>query len=290
MFSQYDAAQLTLLVSSIKTLEQLFSNEFGIQLYLTWGTLLGAIRQNDFINYDNDVDLAYLSKKELDFEILEEHEYIVAVLEEHNFSVRRNSKGQIHVRVMPETESGKGAAFNLDIWTTWARGGKYYHYPDIKGELESKEVLPLVPHTFHDESFLVPTGFGQVLSAFYGENWLKPDKNYAWYPRYNADDEFEFLRSSAVKTPVPIPKFPLKSEQLEIREQDEYFFVSGPSLAEEKRLNSSAIVILELCTGENTVEDIIQLIQKTFELPTAPEVAVLEFLTNAAKNGLLVNS
>ena len=286
-FSHYDEKQLELLVSSMKALEQLFLKEFNIQLYLTWGTLLGAIRQNDFIAFDNDVDLAYLSRKDKDFEILEEHEFIVAVLKEHEFAVTRNSKGQIHVRVLPETEAGSGAVFNLDIWTTWVRDGQYFHYPDIKGDLSEADTLPLIPHKLRGQSFLIPTGYANVLTAFYGEKWQEPDANYAWYPRYNADDEFEFLRSSAVTAPVQIPQFPHKSEQLQIREEGEFFFVSGPSMDEESRLNSTAILILELCTGANTLGEIICIIQDTFELSSAPEVAVIEFVNNAVQNGLL---
>ena len=286
-FTVYDESQLALLVGSMKTLEQLFLSEFTIQLYLTWGTLLGAVRHNDFIGFDVDVDVAYLSKKSLEHEILEEHEVIVAVLKEHGFDVRRNSKGQIHVRVLPESESGKGAAFNLDLWTTWQREGSYYHYPDIKGELAVEAVLPLIRHKFHGEEFLIPQGSAGVLTCFYGENWREPDENYAWYPRYNPDDEFEFLRSSAVHAPVALPEFPRAAESLQVRQEEEHYFVNGPSLAQEQRLNPTAVIILELCTGENTVAEIIRLLQEAYELPTAPEIAVVEFLSNAMQSGLL---
>lgn len=286
-FAGYDKAQLDLLIGSMKTLEQLFSTEFDIQFYLTWGTLLGAIRHKDFIGFDTDVDVAYLSKKSLDYEILEEHEYIVAVLKEQGFDVRRNSKGQIHVRVLPESLTGDCPAFNLDLWTTWQRDGRYYHYPDIKGELAADSVLPLIPHEFHGADFLVPQGFANVLSSFYGPNWTEPDKDYAWYPRYHPDDEFEFLRSSAVSSPVALPTRPRTAESLQIRQEQEYYFVTGPSLDQQQRLNATAIVILELCTGENTVEEIIRLLQDAYDLPTAPEVAVMEFLHNAVSSGLV---
>lgn len=289
-FSAFDETRLSLLVGSMKTLEHFFATEFDIQFYLTWGTLLGAIRHQDFIGFDTDVDVAYLSKKSLDYEILEEHEYIVAVLKEQGFAVRRNSKGQIHVRVASESEAGDSTAFNLDLWTTWQRDDRYFHYPDIKGELSAGSVLPLVPQKFHGEEFLVPKGYDQVLACFYGENWQKPDKDYAWYPRYSADDEFEFLRSSAVQSPVPLPTCPRRAESVQIREEQEHFFATGPTLTEEQRLNATAVVILELCTGVNTVQEIIQLLQEAYALPTAPEVAVLEFLNNAMQSGLLDKS
>lgn len=292
-FTDYNKSQLDLLVQSMKTLEDLFAREFDLQLYLTWGTLLGAIRQNDFIAFDTDVDIAYLSQKFLDYEILEEHEYIVAVLKEHNFNVTRNSKGQIHVRLLSREDTGETArhtAFNLDLWTTWQRDNRYFHYPDIKGELQADSVLPLIRHGFHGEEFWVPQGYSQVLTCFYGENWMEPDENYAWYPRYHPDDEFEFLRSSAAGSAQPLPEFPRKSPGLEMKEEDDYFYVTGPGLTEEQRLNPTAVVILELCTGNNSVPEIISLLQQTYALPTAPEVAVLEFLQNALQSGLLLKT
>ncbi len=286
-FTAYGEAQLKLLIGSMKTLEHLFLSEFDIQFYLTWGTLLGAVRHQDFIGFDTDVDVAYLSKKSLDYEILEEHEYIVTVLREYGFDVQRNSKGQIHVRVLTESSGGKGAAFNLDLWTSFQRENRFYHYPDIKGELPADAVLPFIQCQFHGESFQIPQGFERVLTSFYGEGWRQPDENYAWYPRYDADDDFEFLRSSVVYASVALPEFPRKAQALEMREEQGYYFVAGPSLQQEQRLNPTAIIILELCTGDVTVEEIIQLLQETYGLPTAPEIAVLEFLHNALASGLI---
>ena len=177
------------------------------------------------------------------------------------------------------------AIFNLDLWTTWERDGRYFHYPDIKGELDASRVLPLQRFMFKGQNLLIPQGYEQILQFFYGDGWSQPDPNYAWYPRYDADDAFEFLRSSPGE--VRIPEYPVKRSGLEMVEKDDLYFVHGSGLVEEQRLNATGMIILELCNGRNSCLEIIQILQQTFALESAPEVVVLEFLSNALKNGLI---
>ncbi len=284
-FSDYSADDLEAVTSSVKHLEGVFEREFGISVYLTGGTLLGAVREGDYIAFDNDVDIAYLTEQKTDFEIAEEHELIIRVLRDQGYPVQQNSKGQIHVRVVTGDGSATGAIFNLDLWTTWARDGRYFHYPDIKGELKASEVLPLIRLTFKGQSLWIPRGYEQVLVQFYGPGWRDPDPDYPWYPRYDADDQFEFLRSAPGD--VQLPEYPLRAEGLSIREDRDLYFITGPTLAVEQRLNPTAMVILELCNGTNSCREIIELLQLTFDLPSAPEVVVLEFLSNAVNAGLV---
>jgi hypothetical protein len=285
-FSAYSEQALDAVTLSIKRLEEIFKREFDIDVYLTWGTLLGAVRDGDYIAFDNDVDRAYLTNRSADFEIVEEHELIVRVLRQQGFPVQQNSKGQIHVRVHPDSQIWGGAIFNLDLWTTWAREGQYFHYPDIKGEVAADEVLPLRRFYFRGQFLWIPQGYQQVLHRFYGEGWRKPDPNYAWYPRYDADDQFEFLRSAPA---VPkIPSHPVKARLLQIIEKEDLYYINGPGLKEEQRLNPTAMVILELCNGANSCSEIINLLQETYQLSSAPEVVVLEFLSNAVQAGLVL--
>ncbi len=101
-FADHQAEDLFAVTRTIKKLEGTFKTEFDLDIYLTWGTLLGAVREGDFIAFDTDVDIAYLSEQTSDFEITEEHELIVQVLRHAGYQVHENSKGQIHVKVFPD--------------------------------------------------------------------------------------------------------------------------------------------------------------------------------------------
>lgn len=284
-FADLGADELDALAQAIVAFERLFEAEFGLPIYLTWGTLLGAVREQDFIGHDNDIDLAYLSAATTDFEIVEENETIVRVLRDHGLTVQRHTKGQLHVNVARDQRTAQLPAYNLDVWTTWVREGRYYHYPDIKGDVAAAAVTPLARGAFRGERLLLPAEPDSVLRCFYGDDWSEPDPGYAWYPRYSSTDVFEFLRQSAA--PTPIPPHPRRAGNLTVAEHGDHFFITAPHIAEAQRLNSSAMLILELCTGSHTPGDIIGLLQQAFSLPGAPEVVVLEFLTHAAATGLL---
>lgn len=282
---ELDAPRAAALAQAMVDFAALFRAEFALDVYLTWGTLLGAIREGDFIAHDVDVDLAYLSAASTDFEILEEHELIVRVLAGRGLRVQQHSRGQMHVDMAAGNGPARGDAFNLDLWTTWTRDGRYYHYPDIKGELAAAQVVPLRRHAFRGHAVLVPACSEALLAQFYGTQWHVPDAAYAWYPRYDSTDVFEFLR--AERRPATLSSRPRRASDLVVTERDGHFFVVSPRLAEPQRLNATAMLILELCTGDQTPAAIIGLIERSFALPSAPEVAVLEFLTYAAACGLL---
>lgn len=287
-FGELNEDVLSSLIQSIKKLEKIFLDEFDLKIYLTWGTLLGAVREGDFIKHDNDIDIAYLSNRKNDYEITEEHELIVRVLYRSGFPVYRNSKGQIHVQIKPENSKLINKFFNLDLWTTFVRDGQYFHYPDIKGEIASNALLPLQRQQLHGESFWVPADYDLVLTQFYGSDWREPNKGYQWFPRYDSNDVFEFLRSSAFETSMP--DFPIKAKDLIIVEKDDFFFIESPGLVEGQRLNSTGMLILELCTGDNSPKDIIELLQSAYQLDSPPEIVVLEFITNSLASGLIVNT
>ncbi|MGE0484528.1 MAG: PqqD family peptide modification chaperone [Gammaproteobacteria bacterium] len=279
----YAPSERDALAAAIAAFARLFQDEFGLSVYLTWGTLLGAVREGDFIAHDLDVDLAYLSAARSDYEVVEEHELIVRVLAARGLAVRPASRGQMHVDVAGARD--RPDAFDLDIWTTWVRDGRYYHYPDIKGELPADAVVPLVPRLLRQAEVLAPARPEALLDQFYGADWRTPDPGYAWYPRYHGDDVFEFLR--APRAAAAVPRRPRRVGGLNIAERDGCFLLAGGALAEPQRLNATAMLVLELCSGERDVADIVLAVQGLYGLDGAPEVAVLDFLAHAAATGLV---
>ncbi len=52
-------------------------------------------------------------------------------------------------------------------------------------------------------------------------------------------------------------------------------------------LNATAVVVLESCTGENSAEEIEQIVQTTYELSKPPTEEVRDCLKNLFEEGLI---
>jgi len=83
-------------------------------------------------------------------------------------------------------------------------------------------------------------------------------------------------------------KNPETIEGLEITESDDGFAVFDPSNEKVHFLNSTGILILELCNGKNSIMEITELISKSFGLSEMPEAEVKTYIENLYREGLLI--
>lgn len=160
-------------VKGILSVQDLFIREFGIITYVDFGTLLGAVRDNNFIDYDTDIDMTYLSKFSDVNDIRKEQDKIYDFFKNKNmlkadFRTRAilPHYGQIHIKL-------HDIGMIVDITTGWiGRFGNYYVFP--YGKIGRKEdVLPLKVIPFRKEFINVPNNSEKLLEFLYND-WRKP--------------------------------------------------------------------------------------------------------------------
>jgi hypothetical protein len=81
---------------------------------------------------------------------------------------------------------------------------------------------------------------------------------------------------------------PIRINGLDVNPADDGYIIYQPELDRVHYLNATAVLILELCTGTNSREEIIGLVQQAYGLAEPPVEAVSEALKQLKDEGLLL--
>ena len=140
----------------------------NIRVYLVYGTLLGIIRENDFLEHDTDIDMAYLSNYHTKEEVIQEFNEICKVLETTKALLHRiKTMSHIHVQ---DTITGT----RLDMWISWIDENNNYHIVwTVAGEIDASMILPFKTVEFRKQVFRQMNDPERFLNEHYN-TWKVP--------------------------------------------------------------------------------------------------------------------
>lgn len=164
-FSQRKEEHKLKMIYEIKQLEVFFKTTFNLDLYLIYGTLLGAIREKNFIPHDKDIDLAYFSQYTNAHQVRKEFSYICKVLKEKNLFKR--ARGYKHIDCGAISDK-----FIFDIWSSYIENNVFYLAP-FKQSFNISTFIPLKETIFKNTIFKIPNNPKIFLNDFY-KNWKSP--------------------------------------------------------------------------------------------------------------------
>jgi hypothetical protein len=173
LFTSRSAEHLEPLLDSIGTVVAAL-DEAGVRPFLAYGTLLGAVRQGDFIGHDSDADLGYVSEHEHPVDASLESFRLQRRLTRMGFEVSRYSGLAFKVIVRESDGSPRG----LDVFGGFVREGTLYLMGEVGRPFRREWLEPRTEVTLAGRAFPAPHEPERLLEAMYGPGWRVPDPAY----------------------------------------------------------------------------------------------------------------
>lgn len=135
-------------------------NTHHLDFILFFGTLLGAIREQDFISHDEDIDIA------MSITDLEHFKSLLFVLRENGFEVARFERRGLMSIIR------NGEYIDIYFFTPYAKDNRLSTC--ICELCEVKYINNTTQMEFQGEMYTVPQDSEELLNFFYGKDWRTP--------------------------------------------------------------------------------------------------------------------
>ena len=142
----------------------------GVEPFVAYGTLLGAVREGAVLGHDSDADLGYVSRHTSPVDVARESFEIQRRLRLAGWQTSRYSGGSFKIYVT-EAEVTRG----LDVFGGFFDDGRLYLMGEIGTDFERDWIYPLGTADLDGRPMPVPARPEKLLEAMYGPSWRKPD-------------------------------------------------------------------------------------------------------------------
>lgn len=149
-----------------------FQDLFGYDLHITYGTLLGHTRQQDFIPGDDDFDTSYVSRHTKPADVRDEFVKIASTLTAQGETIA------IARRKLIQWKGPNGVG--LDVFPSWLDGKNFYMTFAVGAPCGDAIREGFVEERFREHPVLVPKRKETLVAGIYGEGWRTPDPHFQW--------------------------------------------------------------------------------------------------------------
>lgn len=173
LFGDRDPAQMRPLLDTIEVILDALETA-GVEPFIAYGTLLGAVRDQDFIGHDSDADLGYVSRFEHPADVIRESFHLQRRLRDMGFPVQRYSG--LGLKVV--AEEADGMSRGLDVFGGFMREGTLYLMGEVGHPFRREWLYPRSTAVLAGRELPVPAEPSHLLEAMYGPTWRTPDPAY----------------------------------------------------------------------------------------------------------------
>ncbi|WP_081193730.1 LicD family protein [Halomonas sp. BC1] len=172
--SRYDSGKLKKIFRLISEFQKSLKDELNIESFVTSGTLLGIVRDNDVIAHDDDFDLAYISNFSSEEEIILERRRIYDWINSCTEFEAKDCAGG-HFWIYYKTDS---LNFMFDLFLSWVKDGFLNEFPLDPKKIKAESILPLKMINFYESEIFIPKDPASLLDVNYGSSWRVPDPSF----------------------------------------------------------------------------------------------------------------
>ncbi|MET3960573.1 SAM-dependent methyltransferase [Marmoricola sp. OAE513] len=148
----------------------------GVEAYLNYGALLGAVRDGKMIGHDSDTDLCYISAYTVPVDIIRESYRVERAMKARGWNLLRMSGGDIKL-LLPLSD---GRDCHIDVFGAFHINGVFYQFGNRSGQLARESILPLGTIDLEGYEFPVPRDPEAMMAFLYGPNWRTPDPSFRY--------------------------------------------------------------------------------------------------------------
>ena len=170
-FATTDRAIIEGYLDQVEAVLAVLRDDCGVPAFLSFGSLLGAVREGKLIGHDVDVDLGYFSSEQHPADVMLESFRIERVLRSKGWRVVRENGGFLALFF----KQADGTTRNLDIFTAFRAGDRLFQVHDVATHADESAVLPLGTIDFEGRPMPVPAVPEVFLEAAYGPDWRIPN-------------------------------------------------------------------------------------------------------------------
>lgn len=173
LFTTRTRAGIDQLLDEVSRVLDFLEDDCGVPSFLSYGCLLGAVREGRMIGHDFDVDVSYLSRHTHPLDVTLESFRIEHRLFQAGFRTRRMSSDDFKVFARLA-----GGQFAIDVFGSFYVDDTFYLMGEVSGQLPRSALLPQSTVLLEGHSIKAPADPAALLELTYGDGWRQPDPTF----------------------------------------------------------------------------------------------------------------